>query len=563
MAKDLPEAEGLVKVKSVNGQIGDVVLTAEDVQALPNTVDSLSYFKNDLNFADEAYVNEIAGGKCKVYIKSFRSKTDPNYVTTPDEDVLEEWLKTVDKTQFNSGDVFLIRDTGVPDYWWDKDRQTIQILETTKVDLTDYLQQKDLAAAVNEALAAAKASGEFKGDQGEQGPEGPQGPKGDTGEKGEKGDQGPEGPQGPAGADGKTPVAGEDFLRPEDFDTAPIQGSSKPITSGGVYAALQNIPSGGGNSSDGVEEIFYVNGSLSVDGSFTADKTVEDIVTALENSKTVIMRMYIGNVFVNLPFFTIMDDDIGHRIIFSATATIEGEIQSISAEMFYNGENRVIQNKNINQSVLIVKAFANFMDYTLTGLSHSFSEIEEAYNNGVSVILKADLSQFESGLMCFAELAAFESGTFAIFSKVVEMSGMGTVLMQGFVFANDSANFTNTTLNSSSNTETKVVYVECALNLDTKFVQIYNTHSNLISYINNNKFLIARVDISLLGQKALVAYLPLVSNLLTSELLMFHGTILFSEGEESYNTNITLYLNQDNTINVIVSDVVATVNLSA
>ena len=164
LANSLPNAEDLVKVKSVNGQIGDVVLTAGDVNALPDSIDSLSYFKNDTNFANETYVNEIAGGKCKVYIKSFRSKTDPNYVTTSDEDILEEWLKTVDKTQFNSGDVFLIRDTGVPDYWWDKDRQTIQILETTKVDLTDYLQQKDLAAAVNEALAAAKASGEFKGD---------------------------------------------------------------------------------------------------------------------------------------------------------------------------------------------------------------------------------------------------------------------------------------------------------------------------------------------------------------------------------------------------------------
>jgi hypothetical protein len=31
MAKNLPSAEDLVKVKSVNGKIGDVVLTAEDV----------------------------------------------------------------------------------------------------------------------------------------------------------------------------------------------------------------------------------------------------------------------------------------------------------------------------------------------------------------------------------------------------------------------------------------------------------------------------------------------------------------------------------------------------
>ena len=171
-------AEDLVKVKSVNGQIGDVVLTAENVQALPNTIDSLSYFNNDLNF----------------------------------------------------------------------------------------LQQSDLAAAVNEALAAAKASGDFKGEQGPEGPqgpvgpegpqgatgatgetgaqgpigpEGPVGPKGDTGEKGEKGDQGPEGPkgdtgetgpegpqgiqgpQGPEGPQGPQGIQGEQGLKGETGETGP------------------------------------------------------------------------------------------------------------------------------------------------------------------------------------------------------------------------------------------------------------------------------------------------------------------------------------------------------
>ena len=146
-------------------------LTAEDVDALSkdtvipkaedilNQVEEKGYLvQSDLinyptkieieeaDYATESYVVEIAGGKCKAYIKSFRSKSDPNYVTTSDEDVLEEWLKTVDKSQFNSGDVFLIRDTGVPDYWWDNDRQTIQILETTKVPLELYVLKSELEA---------------------------------------------------------------------------------------------------------------------------------------------------------------------------------------------------------------------------------------------------------------------------------------------------------------------------------------------------------------------------------------------------------------------------------
>lgn len=73
------------------------------------------------------------------------------------------------------------------------------------------ISQDNLQETINEALAQAKASGEFDGPQG---PEGPQGPKGDTGEigpagptgatgpvgpKGETGDIGPAGPQGPKG----------------------------------------------------------------------------------------------------------------------------------------------------------------------------------------------------------------------------------------------------------------------------------------------------------------------------------------------------------------------------
>lgn len=56
--------------------------------------------------------------------------------------------------------------------------------------------QDDLQAATNEALAQAKASGEFDG------PQGPAGPKGDTGDTGPQGIQGPAGPQGETGPAG-------------------------------------------------------------------------------------------------------------------------------------------------------------------------------------------------------------------------------------------------------------------------------------------------------------------------------------------------------------------------
>lgn len=78
-----------------------------------------------------------------------------------------------------------------------------------------------ISAVIEADLAAAKASGMFKGDKGdkgetgEQGPKGdtgetgPQGPKGETGEKGAKGDQGPTGPTGPQGLTGPKGDTGE------------------------------------------------------------------------------------------------------------------------------------------------------------------------------------------------------------------------------------------------------------------------------------------------------------------------------------------------------------------
>lgn len=69
-------------------------------------------------------MTEIAQGKCKSYV-----------FDTVDE--LDTWLGVVDNTaNLKTGDVFLIRAVDVPDYWWDENTSTKQILETTKVNLT-------------------------------------------------------------------------------------------------------------------------------------------------------------------------------------------------------------------------------------------------------------------------------------------------------------------------------------------------------------------------------------------------------------------------------------------
>ena len=74
-----------------------------------------------------------------------------------------------------------------------------------------------LPEAVDDALAQAKASGEFDGPQGETGATGPQGPKGDT------------------GADGKTPAKGTDYFTPAEIESIANQAAGK-VTPEGIGA---------------------------------------------------------------------------------------------------------------------------------------------------------------------------------------------------------------------------------------------------------------------------------------------------------------------------------------
>lgn len=93
------------------------------------------------------------------------------------------------------------------------------------------LAETELDAAVDDALAQAKESGDFKGDKGDTGANGVSATHSWNGTvltvtsasgtssadlKGEKGDKGDTGSAGAAGADGKTPVKGTDYWTAAD-----------------------------------------------------------------------------------------------------------------------------------------------------------------------------------------------------------------------------------------------------------------------------------------------------------------------------------------------------------
>ena len=136
----------------------------------------------------------------------------------------------------------------------------IGAVELTAKDV-GAISQDDLQEATNEALAQAKASGEFDGAQGPAGPVGPQGPKGDTG------DTGPQGIPGPAGSDanitaeniqsalGYTPADSEDVSTKLDKPSnEPKVGKILKVLSinedGTFTCEWGDAPSGGGAVDD-------------------------------------------------------------------------------------------------------------------------------------------------------------------------------------------------------------------------------------------------------------------------------------------------------------------------
>lgn len=100
---------------------------ALEVEAkIPTVPSNVSAFNNDADYATRTFVQETVNGKNIAFV--FDSVAD-----------LDTWLSDAENvSRLKTGDVFWIRDTEVPDYWWDGENQTKQMMETTKVDLSAY-----------------------------------------------------------------------------------------------------------------------------------------------------------------------------------------------------------------------------------------------------------------------------------------------------------------------------------------------------------------------------------------------------------------------------------------
>lgn len=173
-----------------------------------------------------AFVGTAENGYTKIS-KTFkvnrRNKPADYVLTPPDQTTLGELVERLDKIE-ESQDPDAIKNA-VEDYLEQNPVEVpVQSVngQTGEVKLTakdvGAISQDDLQKATNEALAQAKASGEF---------DGPQGQKGDPGEKGDKGD---------TGLAGYTPVKGTDYWTDTDkTDMLNDVLAALPTWNGGSY----------------------------------------------------------------------------------------------------------------------------------------------------------------------------------------------------------------------------------------------------------------------------------------------------------------------------------------
>ena len=247
----------------VFGRSIDVDVT-DGVAIIP---DILLQTDKDLNVW--AFVGTAENGYTKISktFKVNRRNKPSDYVFTPPEQTsLEEIKKDIEYLKsFQDPDAIK---NAVEDYLEQNPVEApVQSVngKTGEVELTSEdvgaISQDDLQEATNEALAQAKASGDFDGPQGPAGPQGEKGDKGEQGIPGEKGDKGDKGDTGATGAQGEPGKDGADGKDGEDY----VLTNEDKQEIAEMAAELVEVPDSGGNVDFQVDETLSLkDGILSV-----------------------------------------------------------------------------------------------------------------------------------------------------------------------------------------------------------------------------------------------------------------------------------------------------------
>ena len=184
----------------------------------------------------------------KTFKVNWRNKPSDYVFTPPEQTSLEEIKKEIEYLKsFQDPDAIK---NAVEDYLEQNPVEApVQSVngKTGEVELTSEdvgaISQDDLQEATNEALAQAKASGDFDGPQGPAGPQGEKGDKGEQGIPGEKGDKGDKGDTGATGAQGEPGKDGADGKDGEDY----VLTNEDKQEIAEMAAELVDVPDSGGN----------------------------------------------------------------------------------------------------------------------------------------------------------------------------------------------------------------------------------------------------------------------------------------------------------------------------
>ena len=193
--------------------------------------------QTDKDLAAWAFVGTAENGYTKiskVFKVNKRNKPADYVFTPPEQTTLQELVDRLDEIE-ESQDPDAIKNA-VEDYL-EQNPVEVPVRSvngyTGDVKLTaedvGAISQDDLQEATNEALAQAKASGDFDG------PQGPKGEQGEPGTAGPQGKTGPQGPQGPAGATPNIQIGTVETLAAGSTATASVTGTPKnPLLNLGI-----------------------------------------------------------------------------------------------------------------------------------------------------------------------------------------------------------------------------------------------------------------------------------------------------------------------------------------
>lgn len=128
------KSSGVVLINYANGYGTQYKLYGEHNKPTASDVGAYSTAETDEKLAT---VEAVAKGRSAGYV--FDTEAD-----------MFEWLSEEEnRSELVLGDNFYIRDTSVPDYWWDAKNQQACILETQKVDLTEYAKTSSVSEGLN------------------------------------------------------------------------------------------------------------------------------------------------------------------------------------------------------------------------------------------------------------------------------------------------------------------------------------------------------------------------------------------------------------------------------